>query len=208
MIKWGSNSYTDIMNTTQLKIETTSASIELIKTQYPEYYKAWKSMLSNYGKESITVFWRGTMGLMLFIEETSAIPNAPSSTLQYADSVKLKRIDNEKLFSIFNVSWVLSKVVERKLEKEEKILLYSQQSQQSQPSPDNIVTKTPFRRIEDKEERLEELFTKSMDKTLSLTEEIELNLLSEIVVSSTSTEVTCTTSNESSEFLNKRWNDI
>lgn len=222
------------MGTNCLSIETESISIELIKSRYPAYYRAWKSML-NHGKTEVSMFWRGTHGLMTFIEDTLELENSPSALPQYADYIKLKRIDESKKFIPGNVVWKISKVATKfiltkeheaesefsNLETQFAGLLKrtSQVSIQDKPvgievdEPENVLEQK-YRRTEDKENRLEELFSKSMEGALSKSEELELEMLSKVVVEVQPVEselgqlVDGTTSAEVEDFYNKRWSDL
>lgn len=195
-----------------------SLSLDMIKQKYPAYYRAWKSML-NYGKNEISVFWRGTHGLMAFIEDTVELDDSPSKLPEFADYIKLKRVDSRKKFSPDNVVWKVSKVALKSSTELEDSIDSSRDSSMEvlkkleekiesvvpQSIPSSIQSQSKLlRRTEDKEARLEELFSKSLEGTINKAEELELERLSKIVVEPTP-EI-CDADAE--EFYNKRWSDL
>lgn len=211
------------MGTNCLKVETESISLNLIKSKYPAYYRAWKSML-NYGKNEVSAFWRGTSGLMVFIEDTLELENSPSALPQYADYIKLKRIDESKKFIPGNVTWKIAKVATKfvltkeheaesqhdDLETQFAGLLERTSQVPIQDKPVGLeaeeVLDQKYRRTEDKEARLEELFNKSMEGSITKSEELELEVLSKVVVEVPPVELEIDTVAE--EFYNKRWSDL
>lgn len=82
-----------------------SEQLEKLKLQYPEYYRAWRSMHGNNSKDCICIEWRGTSGLMKFIEDTSTLINNPTSF----PGVKLKRKLKSFPYSPGNVYWSVPK---------------------------------------------------------------------------------------------------
>lgn len=94
---------------TDTSIQTIQPTIDLaakmqeLQQLYPAYHRAWKSMLSTYGTVQIASEWRGTIGLMRFIEDTSTLPDNPDV---YPDvAVKLKRKFPALMFELSNVYW-------------------------------------------------------------------------------------------------------
>ena len=87
-----------------------------LSLQYPAYHRAWKSMNTTYGVHVVTFDWRGTIGLMRFIEDTSSLPDSPTVSPEFAHTVKLKRKDSTMPFSLTNVYWSLT-VAARKVQK-------------------------------------------------------------------------------------------
>jgi hypothetical protein len=85
------------------EVESATEKYAEIQSQYPAYYRAWRSMASNYGKNAVCIEWRGVFGLMKFIEDTSSLPNNPTSHT----GSKLKRKIRTLAFSPQNVYWKL-----------------------------------------------------------------------------------------------------
>lgn len=200
----------NIMSTDCIYHSPDSLSLDMIKQKYPAYYRAWKSML-NYGKNEISLFWRGTHGLLVFIEDTVELDDSPSKLPEFADYIKLKRVDSRKKFAPDNVVWKIAKVAlknstenaEVEFEEVDSLKKLSEKVEsvipQSLPSESKL-----FRRIEDKEARLEELFSKSLEGTINKSEELELEVLSKAVVES----VQESSDTDIEEFYNKRWSDL
>lgn len=198
------------MSTDYIYHSPDSLSLDMIKQKYPAYYRAWKSML-NYGKNEISLFWRGTHGLLVFIEDTVELDDSPSKLPEFADYIKLKRIDSKKKFAPDNVVWKIAKVAlknstenaEVEFEEVDSLKKLSEKVEsvipQSLPSESKL-----FRRIEDKEARLEELFSKSLEGTINKSEELELEVLSKAVVEP----VQESSDTDIEEFYNKRWSDL
>lgn len=202
--------------------------MDTLKNKYPAYYRAWKSMISNYGKNSVDIFWRGTIGFMRFIEDTSELDNSPSDSKLpevLRESVKLKRINNTERFSPDNVIWAVCKVVDKELERKERAQereaellkqlneLPSSYNLGVNPTDDKSY-ELPARRIEDKEERVNQLFEKSIEGTITKEEERELDILAaavatraDLVEASTKGAVDLT-EDEAEVFYNKRWSDL
>lgn len=88
-------------------IDITSAAekLEQLSIQYPAYYRAWRSMISNNSKDDIIPEWRGTIGLMRFIEDTSILLNNPDVFPNV--KVKLKRKLKDFPYSSSNVYWLV-----------------------------------------------------------------------------------------------------
>lgn len=100
------------MNTptpTPTPTRTAAEMKEQIAADYPTYFRAWSSMVGNYSKKEITPNWRGVLGLMRFIKDTSTLENNPDTpgldvTMTFK-GLKLKRKLVHFPFSITNVYW-------------------------------------------------------------------------------------------------------
>jgi hypothetical protein len=89
-----------------------TAILESLKSTYPAYYRAWKSMITSYGAQDVITEWRGTMGLAQFVADTSVLPDSP--TFLPNVSVKLKRKLSQFQFSPGNVYWKIPSVAQAK----------------------------------------------------------------------------------------------
>lgn len=160
-----------LSNTEQLK---------QIKQSYPAYYRAWKTMINN-GVSHVIMEWRGTIGLMRFIEDTSELPDNPTiSTV----AVKLKRKIQSLQYDKHNVYWKPSAVAVAVAS-----ISTVQPMQPMQPTSSNTSSiasitaiKEKYPTITDMEARIAELFElKFSGSTLSDQQELELEILGTLI---------------------------
>jgi len=173
--------------------------LDYLISTYPSYYRAWKSMISTYGRSSVTLQWRGTAGLEQFIADSSTLDNNP--TVLPDVSVKIKRIEPAFMFSPDNIYWYIPRVEAKRLAGTMKAAgtitgtitgrmhapLVLPSVLPSVLTPITGITvesiKQSYPSIESKETRLDTLFTESMTRTLSSIELAELDILGKLVVS-------------------------
>lgn len=167
--------------------------LEQLKLEYPAYYRVWKSMITSYGAQEVCTDWRGTLGLICFIEDSSTLANSPTNLPDFAHTVKLKRLETSALFSLNNIMWALTKASERVV-KLRSVRAYQKLRYGQHPSvlpsvltPITGITvesiKQSYPSISSMETRLDTLFTESMTRTLSSIELAELDMLGKLVVS-------------------------
>jgi len=167
---------------------------EQIKEQYPEYVRAWKSMNSTYGAAMITPEWRGIVGLMKFIEDTATVQDSPTFYPGYG--ARLKRYNDIAAFSPDNIYWKLPAASVKRIQTE----LGSHRTGNISSTVVNVSTgitapsvlatsvlnittlKQQYPDQASMETRMEELFTRSMNHTLSPTEQAEFDILGKLVV--------------------------
>ena len=164
-------------------LESAAEKMVQIKLDYPQYHRAWKSMISTYGVDMVSLDWRGTLGLMRFIEDTAALENNPDAI----PGVKLKRFYTAAMFSPDNVYWKISN-------KDKARMIASTQARAYNPNvvptPSVLATsvlnistlKQQYPDQSSMETRMEELFTRSMNHVLSPTEQAEFDILGKLVV--------------------------
>lgn len=182
---------------------TAAEKQEQLKQQYPRYYSAWRTMHSNYGKNQVSLDWRGTIGLMKFIEDTSVLDNNPdvmdalsASTGIVGLSVKLKRLQPAFAFSPQNVYWYIPRDVKKLLDaastfstsSNERMHAPIQLPQPVLPSVLSDIVPVSIESIRETynttplmETRMEELFNESMTRTLSTIEQAELDILGKLI---------------------------
>lgn len=159
--------------------------LDYLISTYPSYYRAWKSMVSTYGKNSITLQWRGTAGLEQFIADSSKLDNNPTALPDV--SVKIKRLEPAFMFSPDNIYWYIPRVEAKRLK------VFGRDSRMHAPlvlpsvlTPITGITvesiKQSYPSISSMETRLDTLFTESMTRTLSSIELAELDILGKLVV--------------------------
>lgn len=163
--------------------DLTTASERRISLQqkYPQYHRAWKSMTSTYGVDMVSLDWRGTAGLMKFIEDTSVLENNPDTI----PTVKLKRFYPAAMFSPDNVYWKIGN-------KDKARMQASARTTRNTSVPTPSVLATPVLNITtlkekypdqtSMEERFNALFTSSLEHTLSVIEQTEFDILGKLVV--------------------------
>lgn len=149
-----------------LSMEELSYTYEQAKKDYPYLHKAWRSMCANNPADSITPMWRGREGFINFIEDTSKLPNAPSMEVKS----KLKRKDTRLQFSLANIYWSIPKNIARIQSSAPPIKLDIEELKQK------YTTK------EEKEERINLLFHLSIGDTLTPSEELELQILTDSLI--------------------------
>lgn len=173
-------------------LETASDKMAAMIQQYPDYVRAWKTMHSNYGKDNICFEWRGTIGLMRFIEDTATLDNNPTILSSYDIPVKLKRKQPAFMFSPLNVYWYIPRTHAHKIASLEGITGTDTTRMHAPTTLPSILTtitgvsiesiKQSYPTIQEKEARLEELFTLSMTQHLTPIEQAELDILGKLVV--------------------------
>lgn len=177
-------------DTIQLNDSNTPLSevLEILKQQYPAYYRAWKSMTTTYGVDAVATEWRGTAGLRQFIQDTSTLPNSP--TQLPGVKVKLKRKVTGFKFDVENTYWKLPshmKAADRK-----KATLLDMNDLNNLPTPTSSVDtsilsisdiKQRYPTIQEQEARMQELFDQAATDRLSSEESAELDLLGKLVES-------------------------
>lgn len=131
------------------------------KWDYPELHKAWRSMCANNSVDMIVDLWRGKQGFINFIEDVKE---------SFTDtSCKLKRKNLALPFSLHNVHWVLPKN-KRKKQIVPMVTL-------------NVASlKEKYVTQQEKEERINFLFNLSMKETLTPSEELELQILTDSLI--------------------------
>ncbi len=147
--------------------------LEQIKQSYPAYYRAWRSMISNNSKDDIIPEWRGTIGLMRFIEDTSTLLNNPSV---FPDvKVKLKRKLKDFPYSLSNVYWL----VPRNCRKSHLALQATSLQETSQIiTLDTLIAMSR----KDQEDRFNTLMSAHFSGTiLSATEQAEMDALGKLI---------------------------
>lgn len=173
-------------------LESATEKQAAIKQEYPAYYKAWRNMYANYGVQAIVEEWRGTTGLIQFIADTSVLPDNPD-TFTFAQAPllpKLKRKREAFMFSPMNVYWklstkdklaqaILSKQIVSSLDSESHSINETVSSMDSIESIESIKQLYPTR--ESQEERMNTLFTASMNGSLTPTQDAELTVLGSLV---------------------------
>lgn len=149
-----------------LEIKTSYQIHRELESQYPNLYRAYKSMVSNYKILEITPAWTGGVpGIMQFIEDTKDLPNATTS------GVKLKRKNTKYPFSKLNVYWHIP--VSRQIKNTPGI-------QTKVLTVDDVNNQYPS--TEAKSARFEELFSKSIQhELLTPTEQFELDVLGSLI---------------------------
>lgn len=183
------NTATDILYPDLMYPDLTTAAERMISLQqkYPQYHRAWKSMISTYGVDMVSLDWRGTAGLMKFIEDTSALENNPDTIPR----VKLKRFYPDAMFSPDNVYWKLSNKDKARMHAATR----SPHNTSVIPTPSvlassvlNITTlKEKYPDQASMEARFNTLFTSSLEHTLSVIEQTEFDILGKLVVGDTLT---------------------
>ena len=131
-----------------------TAILESLKSTYPAYYRAWKSMITSYGAQDVITEWRGTMGLAQFVADTSVLPDSP--TFLPNVSVKLKRKLAAFEFSPENVYWKIPAAAQSKaarIKQQERVTKFVLPSVDGHP----CVVQYPARRDEDSPSSIEEL---------------------------------------------------
>ena len=171
--------------------------ITTLTAHYPDYVRAWKSMYSTYGKNTICLDWRGTVGLMRFIEDTASLDNNPTILAAHGVTVKLKRKQPAMMFSPLNVYWYIPRAEVKRLAQVSGVQsLYRMHAPFDPvvlptvlPSVLTTITgvsiesiKQSYPTIQEKEARLESLFTLSMTQHLTPIEQAELDILGKLVV--------------------------
>mgnify|MGYP000350742343 CR=1 FL=1 len=160
-----------------------SALMEQLKQLHPAYYRAWKSMNTTYGVDSVSPQWRGTNGFATFIAETSKLPNSP--TQLPGVKVKLKRKVSGFQFDADNTYWKLPSHIRASDKKKVTPLDLSELPKSTGtktdlPSISELKEKYPT--INAIEQRIEELFNKSMTDGLSANETLELDILGKLAI--------------------------
>jgi len=170
-----------------LSTHTAATMREQLRQSHPAYYRAWSSMTTVNGVDSICAEWRGITGLMQFITDTSILDNSPS--VRAGVKVLLKRLLPSLPFSPANVYWKLPEHVrmrELKSAKQNTPINVFELPASSSPAHsctvDSIIQSYPTR--ESQEARMNDLFMKPFQEggtPITPAEEAEMKVLDSLI---------------------------
>lgn len=166
--------------------------MEQLKQEYPAYHRVWKSMITTYGTHEVCVDWKGTIGFMKFIEDSSILANSPSNLPDFAHTVKLKRLDTNAVYSPSNVAWVLTKASERVLKlrgvRSLQKMQHSLKTPLAVPLAVPLVSAIETMSRDEQETKFDTLMMRQFSgEKLSALEETEMTILGNILASSVPT---------------------